>query len=174
MSLNKTPDTSSETSQDSSQSNAQNTSEPVIEFESGGNHITVLGTAHVSKASAEMVTKLIESGEYQTVALELCPSRHHAIVNPDAMSKMDLFQVLKDGKAPMVMASLALGAYQQRMAEQLGIEPGAEMRAAINSAKQKKLEVELIDRDIGITLKRIYRNIPWWRRYSGIDILPVC
>lgn len=151
--------------------NKAETSEPIIEFQSAGNHITVLGTAHVSKASAETVKNMIESGKFQTVALELCPSRHNAIVNPDALAKMDLFQVLKEGKAPMVMASLALGAYQQRMAEQFGIEPGAEMRAAIQCSQKEKLEVELIDREIGITLKRIYRNIPWWRRlnlFSGL------
>jgi pheromone shutdown-related protein TraB len=84
---------------------------------------------------------------------------------------MDLFQVLRQGKAPMVTASLALGAYQQRLAEQFGIEPGAEMRAAVESAKRAKLPVLLIDREIGVTLKRIYRNIPWWRRltlFSGL------
>lgn len=140
--------------------------EPVINIQIGDNNITLLGTAHVSKASADTVEALIDSGQYQAVALELCSSRHHAIVNPDAMARMDLFQVLRDGKAPMVMASLALGAYQQRMAEQFGIEPGAEMRIAIKLAQQAKLPVHLIDREIGITLKRVYRNIPWWRRLN--------
>ena len=151
--------------------NSVETNEPIASIDIGDNHITILGTAHVSKASAETVKSLISSNKYQSVALELCPSRHNAIVNPDALAKMDLFQVLRDGKAPMVMASLALGAYQQRMAEQFGIEPGAEMRAAIQSAKETKLEVHLIDREIGITLKRVYRNIPWWRRlnlFSGL------
>ena len=66
----------------------------------------------------------------------------------------------------MVVANLALGAYQQRLAEQLGIEPGAEMRAAIRAAEPEKLPVLLIDREIGITMKRIYRNIPWWRKIN--------
>lgn len=140
--------------------------EPIAIIEIGDNCITVLGTAHVSKASAEAVESLISSREYQSVALELCSSRHNAIVNPDALAKMDLFQVLRSGKAPMVMASLALGAYQQRMAEQFGIEPGAEMRAAIKSAKEENLAVHLIDREIGITLKRVYKNVPWWRRFN--------
>jgi pheromone shutdown-related protein TraB len=126
--------------------------------------ITLLGTAHVSRSSAEEVTGLLSSGQYDAVAVELCPSRHHAIVDPDALSRMDLFRVLREGKVPMVTASLALGAYQQRLAEQFGIEPGAEMRAAVAVARTRGLPVLLIDREIGVTLKRVYRSVPWWQR----------
>jgi pheromone shutdown-related protein TraB len=57
------------------------------------------------------------------------------------------------------------------MAEQFNIEPGAEMRVAINDAQAAKLPVLLIDREIGTTLKRIYHNVPWWKRiglFSGL------
>lgn len=128
--------------------------------------VTLLGTAHVSKASADKVQELIATGKYDAVAVELCPSRHKVIVNPDAMAKMDLFQIIKKGQASMVAASLALGAFQQRMAEQFDIEPGAEMRVAIKDAQAAKLPVLLIDREIGTTLKRIYRNVPWWKRFN--------
>lgn len=126
--------------------------------------ITLLGTAHVSKTSADKVQELIATGRYDAVAVELCPSRHKVIINPDAMAQMDLFQVIKNGQASMVAASLALGAFQQRMAEQFGIEPGAEMRVAIKDAQTAKLPVLLIDREIGTTMKRIYHNVPWWKR----------
>lgn len=138
--------------------------EPIKTVQIGNHSITMLGTAHVSQASADKVQELIATGKYDAVAVELCPSRHRAIMNPDAMAKMDLFQVIKSGQASMVAASLALGAFQQRMAEQFGIEPGAEMRAAIKDAQAAKLPVVLIDREIGITLKRIYHNVPWWKR----------
>jgi pheromone shutdown-related protein TraB len=140
--------------------------EPRFTTRVGDTRITVLGTAHVSRASAEEVEALIRSGDYDAVAVELCPSRHNAIVRPDDLARMDLFQVLRHGKVPMVTASLALGAYQQRLAEQFGIEPGAEMRAAIREARADRLPVLLIDREVGITLKRCYRNVPWWQRFS--------
>lgn len=145
--------------------------EPIKTFEVDGHKITILGTAHISQTSADKVKELIATGEFDAVAVELCPSRHKAIVDPDLLSKMDLFQVIKKGQASMVAASLALGAFQQRMAERLGVEPGAEMRTAIKDATEAKLPVLLIDREIGITLKRIYHNVPWWRRmelYSGL------
>ena len=145
----------------------QNTpSEPITTIELDGRKITILGTAHVSQASVDKVQELIATNHYDAVAIELCPSRHNAIVNPDSMAKMDLFKVIKNGQASMVAASLALSAYQQRMAEQFGIEPGAEMKIAIEDAKEAGLPIALIDREIGTTLKRIYRNVPWWKRFS--------
>ncbi|MFQ5470905.1 MAG: TraB/GumN family protein [Gammaproteobacteria bacterium] len=140
--------------------------EPIAHINLGDNLITVLGTAHVSQASADKVRDLIATDEYDAVAVELCPSRFNAIINPDTLSKMNLFEVIRKGKAPMVVASLALGAFQQRMAEHVGVEPGAEMRMAVSLAQEAKLPVLLIDREIGTTLKRVYRNVPWWRRMS--------
>jgi len=140
--------------------------EPLTTIRVSETQVTLLGTAHISQASADKVKALINSGDYDAVAIELCPSRHNAIVNPDTLAKMDLFQIVREGKAAMVAANLALSAYQQRMADQLGIEPGAEMRTAINSAADAKLPIVLIDREISVTLKRIYRNVGWWKRIN--------
>ena len=141
-------------------------SQPYHEINIGDTKITLLGTAHVSKTSAEVVSELLNSEQYDAVAVELCPNRHNALVNPDSLAKMDLFQIIKEKKTSMIMANLALGSYQQRLAEEIGIEPGAEMKAALNVAQDKHLPVMLIDRDIGITFKRVYRNVPFFRRFS--------
>ncbi|HEX7002859.1 MAG TPA: TraB/GumN family protein [Trueperaceae bacterium] len=138
--------------------------QPTAVVEAGGVRYTLLGTAHVSKSSADEVQRLIESGEFDAVAIELDDDRHAAMVDPDRWKKLDLFQIFKQGKAGAVMASLALGAFQQRLADQLGIQPGQEMRVAIEAAQKQGLRLLLVDRDIGVTLRRIYRNIPWWRR----------
>ncbi len=137
----------------------------------GATRIRLLGTAHVSRASAEAVRAEIAGGEWDEIAVELCPNRHGSMIDPDALGRMDLFEVIRAGKAPMVTAMLAMGAFQQRIAEQFGIEPGAEMRAAIDGAHERGLPLHLIDRDVGTTLRRIYRNVPWWKRlylFSGL------
>jgi pheromone shutdown-related protein TraB len=134
--------------------------------ELGGTRYTLLGTAHVSAKSAEDVRCLIRSGDFDAVAIELCDSRHQNLSDPDALGSQDLFAIFRQGKAGMVAASLALGAFQQRVAEQSGIEPGAEMRAALEEARRHELPLLLIDRDVGITLKRIYHNVPRWQRFS--------
>lgn len=147
--------------------------EPIAQLKIDNCDVTLLGTAHISKASADKVTELLKSGDYDSVAIELCYSRHRSIVDPDALAKMDLFQVIREGKATMVAASLALGAFQQRMAEKLDIKPGAEMRAAIEVADSLKMPVLLVDREIGTTLKRVYRKVGWWQRMNLIAGLMV-
>lgn len=137
----------------------------------GDTTFTLLGTAHISRASADEVRAAIASGDYDSVAIELCDARHAALTRRDEMEQMDLFQVLREGKASMVAANLALGAYQQRLAEQFGIEPGAEMRAAIAACDHAGLPLALIDRNIGITLRRVYRRIPWWQRLGTLAAL---
>ncbi len=138
--------------------------EPVQSLSIGESTITILGTAHVSRASAEKAKELIESQVHDVVCIELCPSRFNAMTDPNALAKMDLFHVIRSGKASMVTASLALGSYQQRMAEQLGIEPGLEMKTSIKHAKELDLPIVLIDREVGTTLKRVYHNVPFWKR----------
>jgi len=140
--------------------------EPLVEVAMGDSRVTLLGTAHVSRASADMVRSLLDSGEYDAVAVELCPSRYQAILDPDALARMDLFKVVREGKVSMVAANLALGAYQQRLAEQFDIEPGAEQLAAIRHAREQHKPVLLIDREIGVTLRRVLHNVPWWKRFG--------
>ena len=138
--------------------------EPIQSLSFGESKLTILGTAHVSRVSAEKTQELIQSGEFDVVCIELCQSRFNAITDPNALAKMDLFDVIRSGKASMVTASLALGSYQQRMAEQLGIEPGLEMKTAIKFSDEQNLILELIDREVGTTLKRVYHNVPFWKR----------
>jgi len=138
--------------------------EPIQSLSIGESTITILGTAHVSRASADKAQELIESKQHDVVCIELCQSRFNAMTDPNALAKLDLFDVIRSGKASMVTASLALGAYQQRMAEQLGIEPGLEMKTSIKHAKELDLPLVVIDREVGTTLKRVYHNVPFWKR----------
>lgn len=140
--------------------------EPKREIAVADVRLTLLGTAHVSRASEEEVRALLQSGEYDAVAVELCRSRFSALMDPKSLSEMDLFSVIRQRRVYMVVANLALSAYQQRLADQFGIEPGAEQRTAIRVAKEMGLPVLLIDREIGVTLKRISANLGWWKRYT--------
>ncbi len=140
--------------------------QPYAEVEAHGVTFGLLGTAHVSKTSAETVERLASSGRYDAVAIELDPGRYAALTDEDSWAKMDLFRVFRERKAGMVAANLALGAFQQRLADQLGIEPGAEMKAAIRAAQDAGLPLLLVDRDIGVTLRRVYANVPWWQRLT--------
>lgn len=138
--------------------------QPHAIVERGGVRYTLLGTAHVSQASVDAVNAAMANGAYDTIAVELDEQRHRALTDPDALSKLDLFQILREGKTGLVAANLALAAYQRRLAEQLGVEPGAELKAAATGATERGLRLSLIDRDVGITLKRAFRGLGFWGR----------
>lgn len=138
--------------------------QPHAIVEREGVRYTLLGTAHVSQASVDAVNAELASGRYDTIAVELDAQRHVALTQPDALSRLDLFQILREGKTGLVAANLALAAYQRRLAEQLKVEPGAELKAAALGAGERGLKLELIDRDVGTTLRRAYGALGFWGR----------
>lgn len=138
--------------------------QPLRHVHRDGVEYTVIGTAHVSKASADAVKEMAESGDYDAIAVELCQARYDALTAERKWTDLDLYKIIREGKAGLVMANLALSAYQRRIADQFGIEPGAEMRAAAVAAKERDLPLQLIDRDLATTLRRSYANVPWYKR----------
>ena len=120
--------------------------------------IYLLGTAHVSQQSVEEVKALIEEVEPQAIAVELCPTRYEALTAADKWKNLDIFKVIREGKLLMLLGNLALSAYQRRIGKELGVEPGAELVAGVDAAKERGLEPVLIDRDIQTTLKRTWGN----------------
>ena len=142
----------------------ENVEQPTAIIERDGVRYTILGTAHISRASVAAVERLANSGQFDAIAVELDAHRLRSLTDPNAMQELDLFRILREGKTGLVAANLALSAYQRRLSEQLGVEPGAELKAAARIANERNLPLQLIDRDVGITLKRAYRGLGFWGR----------
>ena len=140
--------------------------QPLERVRRDGVDYVVLGTAHVSRSSMEAVEALLASEHFDAVAIELCESRAQGMRDPEAFKQMDLFHVIREGKAGMVAASLALSTFQKRLADQSGIQPGAEMKAAMDGAAERGLPLWLIDREVGTTLKRAWRSVGFWQRFG--------
>lgn len=157
-------DSAGDTSTDLTGTAGEASRQPVKTVVRDGVSYTLIGTAHVSRASAEAVRQFATSGDYDAIAVELCQARYDALTAERKWTDLDLYRILREGKAGLVMANLALSAYQRRIAEQFGIEPGAEMRAASVAAKEMDLPLQLVDRDLATTLKRSYANVPWYKR----------
>lgn len=132
--------------------------------ERDGVRYTLLGTAHVSRASVVAVEQAIGLGAFDAVAVELDAPRLQALSDPDALARLDLIQVIRTGRTAMFAANLALAAYQRRLAEQLGIEPGAELKRAAMLGRERGMPVHLIDREVGLTFKRAMHRLGWWGR----------
>ena len=127
--------------------------------------LRLLGTAHVATASVEAVREQIESYQPKIVGVELCQTRHDALVEGRRLDKEGLRRVIKEGKAPMVLIQAMLSAEQRRLGLNEGQEPGAELLAAVETAKTAGLEVALVDRDIQVTMRRAWRKMKWRERF---------
>ncbi len=124
--------------------------------------IIIVGTAHVSRESTELVRTTIESEAPETVCVELCPSRYGAIRQQDQWRNMDIIKVIKEKKAFLLLSNLLLAAFQRRIAKKLGVKPGEEMIQAVEAADAIDAQVHLADRDIRITLLRTWRSMGLW------------
>ena len=63
--------------------------------------LRLIGTAHVSSKSVEMVRKEISEYEPDIVAVELCKSRLSSLKEPESLDSEDLLKIVKEGKSPM-------------------------------------------------------------------------
>ncbi len=121
--------------------------------------IFLIGTAHISRTSAETVKKFITEEKPDAVCIELCPSRFQSITNPEKWKNMDIIAIIKQKKALLLLVNLILSSFQKRLARQLGLNPGQEMIEAIHLAQDNNIPLVLADRDIQITFTRIWKKL---------------
>jgi pheromone shutdown-related protein TraB len=122
-------------------------------------NIVLVGTAHVSKDSVKEVREAIEKYKPDVVAVELCERRYESLTQKDKWENTPITSLLKSNKAYFVLAQTFLSSIQRRLGKEYGVEPGSEMVAALEEAKKHDLDVELVDRDIAVTLKRAWRKM---------------
>ena len=133
--------------------------------------ILLIGTAHISQSSVDEVNDVIEQEKPDTVCIELCASRHQAMMDKDQWKNMDIFKVVREGKSFLLFANLIMTAFQKRLGSQLGVKPGAEMLAAAEASERVNSELLLADRDVKITLQRTWRGMPFWGRMKVLSQL---
>lgn len=146
---------------------------PVTKLVFSGTTYYVIGTAHVSHHSVEEVRTAIAELAPEVVCVELDRARYDALTGSFAFRDLDVIKVVREGRALYLLAQLALSAYQRRLGATLGVRPGAELRAAVDAANAAGIPIELIDRNLDITLKRTWRNLGLWRRASLLAALVV-
>jgi len=126
--------------------------------------IILIGTAHVSRESSDLVAAVIEAEKPDTVCVELCASRYQTIRMKDQWQNMDIVKVIKDKKTFLLLSNLILAAFQKRIAAKLDIVPGAEMIRAIEAADAMGAAVHLADREIRVTLSRAWKAMTFWEK----------
>ncbi len=121
--------------------------------------LVLVGTAHVSPASVKEVEETIAEHKPEIVAVELDEKRYEVLKNQKKWEDTPVTDMIRGGRAFFFLAQVFLSSIQRRLGKEFGAEPGSEMLAAINSAESKKIKVELVDRDIAITLKKAWRTM---------------
>lgn len=126
--------------------------------------ILLIGTAHVSRHSVDLVTEVISQERPDSVCIELDEKRYQALTEEKRWQRLDLKTIIKKKQLSTLMVSLMMASYQKKLGENLGVSPGAELLAAAQTARQFDIPVSLCDRDIRVTLRRAWKSTSFFKK----------
>lgn len=130
----------------------------------GKRQIILIGTAHVSKESIDEAVAVIRAERPDMICVELDQGRYNALSQQDQWERLDVIKVFREGKGFLLMANLVLSSFQRRMGQELGVKPGEEMKAAVETAQDLGIPFELCDREVQITLRRAWARCGFWSK----------
>jgi pheromone shutdown-related protein TraB len=122
----------------------------------GAREIILVGTAHVSRESVELVKKVIEAEKPDCVCVELDDKRFNALSGKKRWESLDLREIIRKKQLSTLLVNLVLASYQKKLGMQLGVMPGAELLEAAREAEKHAIPVTLCDRDVRVTLRRAW------------------
>ena len=136
----------------------------VVKLDYRDKEIILIGTAHVSQESTELVKKVIDEEKPDSICIELDEGRYQNLQNPQSWEHMDVIQIIKEKKTGFLLANIILSSFQKKIARQLGTVVGQEMLQGIKSAEETGAELVLADRNIQTTFLRIWRKLGLWEK----------
>lgn len=118
--------------------------------------IILVGTAHISKESIKLVEETIEKEDPDIIGVELDKQRVEQLLSGNKWEQMNIIEVVRSGKTHLFLLNVLLSNIQKQLGMKVGVKPGAEMLVAVKKAQEKKKPIQLLDRDVRITLKRAF------------------
>ena len=141
----------------------------VVELSLNGKEYFLIGTAHISKESAELVRNVIESEKPDVVCVELDEKRYRSLNEKKKWEELDLKNVIKEKQLSTLLINILLASYQKKLGEKLGVNPGVELLEATNVAKELDIPIELCDRDVRVTLRRAWASMSLWQKLKFLS-----
>jgi len=129
-----------------------------------GKTVLLVGTAHISRQSTDLVREVIEQEQPDTVCIELDEKRYLALSRKQQWDNLDLKQIIRDKQLSTLLVNLILASYQKKLGGQLGIMPGTELLTAARAAEQAGSKMILCDRDVRVTLRRAWHATSLWKK----------
>ncbi|MCK5070016.1 MAG: TraB/GumN family protein, partial [Desulfocapsa sp.] len=126
--------------------------------------VLLIGTAHISQESVELVEEVISQENPDCVCIELDEKRFAALTQKKKWQSLDLKQIIKDKQLSTLMINLLMASYQKKLGGQLGVTPGAELLKAAKTAEDNDIPIALCDRDVRITLRRAWKSTSFFKK----------
>jgi pheromone shutdown-related protein TraB len=139
----------------------------------GDREFILVGTAHISQESVDLVREVIEREEPDRVCIELDAQRYKALSEEQRWEQLDLRQIIRTQQLTTLIANLLLASYQKRLGGQLGITPGRELLEAARVAEELDIPISLCDRDIRVTLRRAWSSLSLFRKSMLVSTFTV-
>ena len=133
--------------------------ENIVKLEYQEKEIYLVRTAHVSRNSVEDVKKCIEEVEPDAICVELDQDRYNKLKEPEKWRDTDIVKVIKDKQVGFLLVNVILSSFQKRIAKSMDSSSGAEMKAAMQMAEEKKIPLVMADRSIKTTFSRIWNEL---------------
>lgn len=130
----------------------------------------LVGTAHISQQSADLVREVIENEMPDCVCVELDSQRFKALSQQRKWESLDLRALIRQKQLATLIINLLLASYQKKLGEKLGVMPGVELLEATKVAKEMDIPVELCDRDIRITLRRAWNSMSFFKKMQLMSV----
>jgi pheromone shutdown-related protein TraB len=130
----------------------------------GTREIILIGTAHISKNSVDLVRRVIGAEMPDCVCVELDAKRYDTLSKKKHWDSLDLKEIIRKKQLSILLFNLILASYQKRLGNQLGVLPGAELLAAVKTAEERGLSVALCDRDVRVTLRRAWHAVSFFKK----------
>jgi len=136
----------------------------VTTLQVGEKTILLIGTAHISQHSADLVEEVIETEKPDAVCIELDDQRYGALSKRQRWENLDLKEVVRKKQLSTLMINLILSSYQKKLGGQLGVMPGTELLTAAQAAEKMAIPVVLCDRNIRVTLRRAWHATSFFKK----------
>ena len=122
-------------------------------------NLRLIGSSHISPESVLEARKVILESKPEVVALELDQGRFIALLTKSEEKKT--LKIIKELGVFGFLFHLVGAWLEKKMGEIVGVKPGAEMLSAAAAAKECNAQIALIDRDIRVTIKRLFKKLTW-------------
>ena len=153
-----------------SDSPSQQYSNDVHRFTLNNKEYFIIGTAHISQYSADLVGEVISKEKPDVECVELDPQRYKALSEKRRWESLDLKELIKQKQLSTLLINILLASYQKKLGEKLGVKPGVELLEATKAAKENDIPIELCDRDVRITLKRSWNSMSLWQKLKLMTV----